>query len=339
MRSGIRSGAVACVALLAVAGCGNDDDNSGNGNGGEEASDQTIRVGHVSTEVGAIDPPLVEMGETLAELSDGSLDIQTYPNGQLGGDLELLEQVQSGNIEAAVINIAVVAAAVPEAGALELPFLFESYEHAHSSLDGEVGEYLDGKFTDAGIYLVGFWEAGFKTVQQNDRSIASAEDAAGVSIAVLETPTAVTTYSALNMNTTPLPYPEVYTAIQQGVVSGFEGTHNMYVSGGLQELTDYSSELDMVYSSMVFIMNPDTYDSLSPEQQEAWDEAAATHTAEQREHAHGIIERDRQVLLDEGIEILEHDDIDIDSFREATAGVADQFLEYQELVDIVESTR
>lgn len=338
MRIGIKSCTVASFALLAATSCA-DNGNNGDDDGSSEASDQTIRVGHVSTEVGALDPPLVEMGETLADMSDGSLDIQTYPNGQLGGDLELLEQVQSGNVEAAVINVAVVSAAVPEAGALELPFLFDSYEQAHSSLDGEVGDYLDEKFTEAGIHLVDFWEAGFKTIQQNEHPVASVEEAAGVSLAVLETPTAVATYSALDMNTTPLPYPEVYTAIQQGVVNGFEGTHNMYVSGGLQELTDYSSELDMVYSSMVFIMNPDAYDSLSAEQQEAWDEAAAIHTAEQREHAHGIIERDREVLVDDGVEILEHDEIDIDSFREATAEVADQFPEYQELVEIVESTQ
>lgn len=341
MRSHIKPIALTSAALLVLVGCGNEGNASENGNGGDEGGGeaQTIRIGHVSTEVGAIDPPLVDMSETLEDLSDGSLDIQTYPSGQLGGELELIEQVQSGNIEGAVVNIATVSAAVPAAGGLELPFMFESYEHAHAALDGEVGEYLSQEFDDNGLKLVGFWEAGFKTILQNENPIASVDDAQGVTIATIENPTAVATYDAIGMNVTPLPYPEVYTAIQQGVVNGYEGSHNMMASGGLEELTDYSSELDMVYSTMVFITSPDFYEGLSDDQREAFDEAAEIHTAEQREHAHGIIERDRQVLVDEGIEILENSEIDIESFEEATASVVDGFPEYEELVEIIESTQ
>lgn len=326
----------ASMALMLVACGGGDSSGDGAANNDADVDTITIRIGHISTEEGSYEPILLEMDEALREATDGRVEIETYPNGQLGGDVEMLEQVQSGNLEATVINSAAASSVVPMVAGLELPYLFEDYEHAHSALDGEVGEFLTAEFDDAGLRLLAFWEVGFKNLTNDLRPIESADDAAGLQLRVIESPLSISTYSALGIDPTPLPFPEVYTALQQGVVDGFEGPYNSFVSGGLYEVQDYVSEIEMVYSSASFIIDPGVFDSLTEDDQQALLEIVDEYTQLQREHTHEIMARDKAAVQEAGVEVLETDSLDIESFREATANVIEESPEYADLVDVVE---
>lgn len=315
---------------LLLAACG-----GAGSNGNSDTT--TLRIGHISHNEGDYELTLQALDDALQEATDGRVEIETYPDGQLGGDVEMLEQVQSGNTEGGVLNSGAVASVVPAIGALELPYLFDNLDHARASIDGAVGELLTEEAAEEDLVLLGIWEVGFKNITNNVRPIQSAEDAAGIHLRVIENPIAISTYTALDMQTTPLPYPEVYTALQQGLVDGFEGPYNSFISGGLEEVQDYVSEVQMVYSTAAFVISQDAFDSLTEDDQQTLRDLSAEHVAVQREHSVERMARDRQATVDAGVEILETEDLDIESFRDATETVREEEgAQFQDIMDAVE---
>lgn len=340
----ITSLAALAASALILSACGNGDDN-GNGNdgaddnGAEAAEQTTLRFAHLGPEHGPYHQTLVEMGEELAERTEGRVVIDIYPDGQLGGELELIEQIESGSIDGAALTAGSLSSVVPVIGGMELPYLFEDQDHAREAVDGEVGEFISEEMTAVDLVALGFWEMGYKQLTNSVRPIQSAEDAAGVSIRVLENPILIDTYSALGMDPTPLPWPETYTSLQQGVVEGFEGPYESFLNGALYEVQDYSSEVGMIYGGVVLTLGQGALDSLSEDDQQILLEIGEEYAQVQRTKSEEFLAGAKEEIIDNGVEVLETDDLDLDSFREAVEPVRDGADEYAELVELADATR
>lgn len=324
-------------ATLILSGCGNGADAE---SGGEDTAETTtLRIAHLAIEEGAYEDALQAMNEELAERTDGRVEIETYPNGQLGGELEMIEQIQSGSIEGAALTAGSLSSVVPVIGGMELPYLFEDQDHARRAVDGEVGEFLSEQLAESGLVALGFWEMGYKNITNSVRPIASAEDAEGLQIRVLENPILIDTYSALGMDPTPLPWTETYTALQQGVVDAYEGPYEAMVSGGIHEVQDYVSEVQMIYGGVVLTLSQEALEGLSEEDQQTLLEIGAEFAPEQRSYNEQYLASFKEEAVEYGVEVLEAEDIDLDSFRAAVEHLREDMDEYSELVELADATR
>lgn len=325
------------VGSLILSACGNGAD--GDGGEGGAGAETTLRIAHLAIEEGAYEDALQAMNEELVERTDGRVEIDTYPNGQLGGELEMIEQVQSGSIEGAVLTAGSLSSVVPVVGGMELPYLFDDQDHARRAADGEVGELLSEELEAEGLVALGFWEMGYKNITNSVRPIQSAEDAQGLQIRVLENPILIDTYSALGMDPTPLPWTETYTALQQGVVDGYEGPYEAMVSGGIHEVQDYISEVEMIYGAVVLTLSVEALESLSEEDRQVLLDIGREFAPEQRSFNEQYLESFKDEAVDYGVEVLESDELDLDSFRSAVEHLHEEMAEYSELVDLADASR
>lgn len=318
---------IGVIATLLLGACAAEPNGAGDSEGEEWA------IGHV----GGSDAPyeLAAQGfvQAVAEGTDGAVKINTFPSGQLGGERDMAEQVQLGSLEMVITSTGAVSAFVPELGGLELPFLFEGPEEAWGALDGALGDYLNAKLKEAGFVNLGYWEFGFKNITNSARPIEQPSDMNGLTMRVLENSVLIDTYRAMGADPTPIPFPETYTALQQGVADGFEGPYINFVDGNLYEVQSYLSEVRINYGAVVVLVNKALFDGLDSSTQDTLRAAGAQWTAEQRRiNGEKATEYKTLVVEDGGVEIIEFDDLNIDAFRDATASVYDGHPEFAEVV-------
>ncbi|MFG6177654.1 TRAP transporter substrate-binding protein [Halomonas sp. THAF12] len=261
--------------------------------------------------------------EQLAERTNGELTAQLFPNMQLGGAGENVDQVASGAIMGTWIGVSYLSRTVPELEALSLPFAFDSREDAFALIDGEVGELLDEKLAEAGFTALGYMELGFRHVTNGVRPLDTIEDFQDLKIRLQPNQTHLDTFRAIGANPVSMDINEVYGALQQGVLDGQENPYSIISTKRLDEVQSHLSDTGHFYDYIVVVANRDKFESLSDEQQQAvqaaMDEAVAwqRHTAAEEDTAA------RETLIERGMEFTPISDETRSALREASQGVVD----------------
>ena len=204
----------------------------------------------------------------------GRYKVQTFYNGALGGERESIEAVQLGTQELAFSSSGPVPNFVPETKILDVPFLFRDKAHARAVLDGPIGQELLGKFDAKGFKALAWAENGFRHMTNSKRAVNAPEDLKGLKMRTMENPVHIAAYKALGIITTPMAFPEVFTALQQGTVDGQENPLSVILSAKFDQVQKYLSLTGHVYSPAIFLMNKAEFDKLKPEDQKAFIEAA-----------------------------------------------------------------
>ena len=247
-----------CVFALFMAGTG-------------FAAEFTMKVGHVVPEsyphhIAATEylKPYIEKG------SGGRIEVELYPNSQLGGDRQLCEAVQIGSLEMAFPSTTILAGFIPELGLLDLPFLFATREDVYKVVDinGPVGSVLAAKAREQGIHLLGYADLGFMNLTNSARPITTPEDAKGIKIRVMENPVYIDTAIALGCSPITMAFGEVYTALQQKVIDGQEHSINVVKNMKFEEVQDYLSLTREAYSTISIIASEAFMDSLPADLQD-----------------------------------------------------------------------
>lgn len=206
--------------------------------------------------------------------TNGRYKIQTFYNGALGGERESIEAVQLGTQELAFSSSGPVPNFVPEAKILDVPFLFRDKAHARAVLDGPIGDELLKKFEPKGFKALAWAENGFRHMTNSKRAINTPEDLKGLKLRTMENPVHITAYKAFGIITTPMAFPEVFTALQQGTVDGQENPLPVIISSKFDQVQKHLSLTGHVYSPCIFVMNKGVFDKLAPADQQAFVEAA-----------------------------------------------------------------
>lgn len=153
--------------------------------------------------------------ELVEEYSEGRMEVDISPAAQLGDEREVMQSVQTGTIEGAFISAAVLGNVSPVLQLPDLPFLVSERETMYELLDGEVGDELLASLEEADLKGTAFWESGFKQITSNNE-IQSPADLEGLQFRTMESQLLIDTYQAMGANAVAIPFPEVYTALQQG---------------------------------------------------------------------------------------------------------------------------
>ena len=238
----------------------------------------------------------------------GRYKIQTFYSGALGGERESIEAVQLGTQELAFSSTGPVPNFVPEARILDIPFLFRDKAHARAVLDGPIGQDLLTKFDSKGFKALAWAENGFRHMTNSKRDVKAPEDLKGLKMRTMENPVHIAAYKGFGIVTTPMAFPEVFTALQQGTVDGQENPLSVIMAAKFDQVQKYLTLTGHVYSPCVFLMNKAAYDKLSAADKQAFLDAAkeavkANRARVDEDDAKGVAE-----LRAKGMQVVDHPD-------------------------------
>ena len=222
-------------------------------------------------------------GELIKERTAGRYAVEVYHSAQLGEEKDTIEQVRSGVIELNRVSMAPFNGTVKETIVPALPYVFRSEEHMHTVMDGPIGDQIKAAFEPAGLVALAFYDAGSRSFYNSKKPIKTVADMKGLKFRVIQSDIFVDMTAALGANATPMPYGEVYSSVETGVIDGAENNYPSYDTAKHFEVAKYFSEDQHTILPEVFVMNKAAFDKLTPEDQALFKQAAKDSVAKQRE--------------------------------------------------------
>lgn len=253
--------------------------------------------------------------ETLERLSDGEFTVNEHTSGSLGGERAMIEGLQIGTVDVVITSTGPLGNFVPETYVLDLPFLFEDYDQARCVLDGEIGNELLAKMSDHSLVGLAWSENGFRHMTNSRREVESPEDVEGLKIRTMENRVHQEAFRQLGANPTPMAFPELFTALQQGTVDGQENPITVIVATNFWEVQDHLSLTGHVYSPAAILASPILLDGLSEEERQWFHEAAQASAEATRNEVTRLEEEGVALLREKGMTV--NTDVETAPFQEA----------------------
>ncbi len=276
--------------------------------------------------------------KTLEAELPGKFKVEQFPNSALGGEREVLEGLQLGTIDLAIVSTGATVNFVPATGVFDIPFLFRDLQHARSVLDGEIGQNLLAEFSKRGLVGLAWGEQGFRQLTNNVRPVATPADAKGLKVRTMENPVHIAAFRELGILATPMAWPEVATALQQGTIDGQENPMSVIVSAKLPQLQKYLSLTSHVYGPAVVLASPSTYGSLSDAEKQAFKKAAEEAAVAMRAYVDNIEQSGIEEVKKAGMQVNE---VDHSAFSKALDPIYPQYYKQfgQELVESIRNAK
>ncbi len=243
-----------------------------------------IKLGWTTTD-GAQDPYAIAARAFKSHVeaaSKGSIEVQMFPNRQLGDEKPMLEGLRFGTVDASIMTNAVMAQIEPGYQLNDLPFLYASEAQAHKVLDGKVGAELARRLETKGIITLAAMEGGFRNMINNKKPVQNPADVSGVKYRVMQNPVYIDMFNSMGGSAVPMAWGETFTAVQQGTIDGLEIPLAVIDSSKYNEVTKYLSLTNHTYSVIYLLVSKRTMDKLTPEQRKIMSDSAKLAQAEQR---------------------------------------------------------
>ena len=289
--------------------------------GTAHSQEYTLRAGHGAQAQHPTQYGLEHFAELVAERTDGAVEVEVYPNRQLGEEREMVEGLQLGTVDMAVVSTGPLGSFSPEINVLDMPFLFRDSEHAYAVFDGEIGQSLLENFNAQGITGLAIWENGWRHLTI-DREVAEPDDLEGVRLRTMENQVHMDAFAALGANPMPMVWGEVYTSLEQGVIDAQENPITVIYTNQLWEVQDRVVLTKHVYGPHIFLASTASLEQLPEEYRQVVREAAQDAAEFQREKSAELEAEQMQLLREEGMEIVE---IDTAPFQKAMAPVYEKY--------------
>ncbi|HEX6362886.1 MAG TPA: TRAP transporter substrate-binding protein [Albitalea sp.] len=249
--------------------------------------------------------------------TQGRYKCQQFPAGALGGEREMIEAVQLGTQDLVNTSTGPLGNFVPETKVVDIPFLFRDYDHARKVMDGPIGQDLLKKMQAKGLVGLAWTENGFRHMTNNKRPIVQASDAAGLKVRTMENKVHMDGYKTFGLLPTPMAFPELFTALQQGTVDGQENPIPVILAPKFAQVQKHLSLTAHVYSPAVLIVSPKVWDKLSEADRKVFVDAAQKASAAQRRKVNEDETNGIAQLKKDGMQVVEK--VDGASFRKAVA--------------------
>lgn len=300
--------------------------------------EMTLNLGFVG---GTKAPEAIAMGQFADEIqdkTDGRIAVRLQGGGALGGDREVIEGVQLGVVDMTVVSTSIVVNFAPEFALFDIPFLFRDFNHAEAVLNGSIGqEMLDG-LPEKGLVGLALGGMGFRQLTNNVRPVKEPADVQGLKIRTQQNDLHIAVWRDLGVLPTPMAIPEVYTALQQGVVDGQENPVGAIINNRFGEVQKYMSLTDHAFTPLVLLVSPNLYSSLSDEDKAIFVTAAKNAMARNRKEVDALLQTGIETLQSQGVTVTT--DVDKAAFR---AEVEDLYADFakqfgQDKLDAISGT-
>jgi len=284
---------------------------------------RVIKLAHVVNEKDAFHISALKFKEIVEEKTVGRIKIEIHPNAELGDERTLLEGMQMGTIDMGVITNGPIANFLPEIAVFEMPFLFGTPEEAYYVLDGPIGQKVLKDLEAIKLHGLAYSERGFRNLTNSVRAVNTAADMNGLKIRLMENPLYVDTFKALGANAVPMAWTECLTALSQGTIDGQENPVVVIYSFKLYESQKYMTLDRHTYAPATILTSLKVWNSLSPEDQKIFSEAAKEAGDAAREYDNDNEAAQLKVIKENGMEVTENPDLS--SFREAVKPVYEKY--------------
>ncbi|GGK29706.1 TRAP transporter substrate-binding protein [Salinarimonas ramus] len=299
---------------------------------------QALKLGYSLAPTSHYGVGATAMAEELERLSDGKFTIEQFPANALGGEREMVEGAQIGTVDIVITSTGPVGNFVPDTLITDIPFLFRDYEHAHAVLDGPIGQEILAQFPNHGLIGLAWGENGFRNLTNNVRPIRTPEDTQGLKVRTMENQVHMRAFQELGVLPTPMAFPELFTALQQGTVDGQENPIGVILSANFSQVQDHLTLTQHVYSPALIILSPIVWDGLTDEEKGWFEEAAAAGAAAMREKVREDADNGVATLKEQGMQVVE--DPDRAAFEAALQPAFAEFAERfgQDKIDAIRNT-
>lgn len=300
------------------------------------ASQQLLRAADVHVD----GYPTVEavrwIGRYLSERTDGRLNTLVYHSGQLGRETVTVDLVRFNALALTRVYLATMNDSVPATRILSLPFLIDSTPHLRRTLDGALGKSLLGSFERRDLVGLAFYDSGSRSIYNTKRPIHTPDDLRGLKLRVPVSEIFVRLIHALGANATPLPYGEVFSALQTHLIDGAENNIKSFHSSRQFEAAHYWSESQHTFTPDVLLMSRAAYERMAPKDRDLIREAAAASVPYARGLWDSSENKAREAIIAGGVKV---NAVDRQAMRAATDGITREYLREPQLARLYEYVR
>ncbi|MBJ2155117.1 TRAP transporter substrate-binding protein [Variovorax sp. IB41] len=265
--------------------------------------------------------------DEVAKGTQGRFKCQHFANSALGGEREQIEAIQLGTQDLVNTSTGPVGNFVPEVKIVDIPFLFRDYDHARKVMDGPIGQDILTKFPSKGIIALAWTENGFRHMTNSKRDIVKPADAAGLKMRTMENKVHMDGYRTFGILPTPMAFPELFGALQQGTVDGQENPIPVILASKFSQVQKHLSLTGHVYSPALLLLSPKVWNKLSDADKKVFVDAAKKAAVAQRKKVNDDENNGIAQLEKDGMKVTKV--VDGAAFREALkpayAGYAKEF--------------
>ncbi|WP_339516893.1 TRAP transporter substrate-binding protein [Pseudomonas sp. RL_15y_Pfl2_60] len=279
------------------------------------------------------------LAEEVAKASDGKLKVRTFGAASLGPDNQMQNALIGGAQEMMVGSTATLVGISKEMAVWDTPFLFSSAEQADKVLDGPIGREVMDKLAEKGLVGLVYWENGFRNMTNNVRPIEKMEDFDGIKLRVMPNPVFLETFKLMGANAVPLPFSELFTALETKAVDGQENPFNTILSSKFFEVQKYLTITNHVYSPWIVTASKRWWDGLSKTEQDIIMQAAVKARDFERKDTREEAAKALAQLKENGMQINEISPAEVERMREQAQPAIQQVTDTvgQQLFDQVQA--
>lgn len=278
------------MLIIILAACGGDEETSTSGTAGDSSSEETtnttettaadeveeltLRLGLVVGEWSPHYTGAKAFADALQEESGGKIELQIFPDAQLGGEREMFEAVQSGTLDIGLVSSVVFAAFDPKMSVVEIPYLVSTFDDAEKLMDSELGSRLNESLKTIGIHNLGWGHNDFRIITNNKNAVKLPEDLKGIKMRVPENEVLTKWFQQEGALSTVMQFPDIYAALQQGVIEGQDNGPILSYAAKFIEHQKYVTVSNHQYSPVGFLMNEKKWSGYNTSTKEVIEKAA-----------------------------------------------------------------
>jgi TRAP-type transport system periplasmic protein len=289
-----------------------------------QAQEHTLKLAYQNQKGHPQDLGAQKFADAVQAKSGGKISVKLFPGGQLGGDLQTVSALQGGTIELTVLNAGILSAQAKEFAVFDFPFLFANAKEADAVVDGPFGKKLFARLEDKGIVGLGWFDLGFRNITNSRRPINKVDDIEGLKIRVIQSPIYIDMFNALGANATPMPFPEVYQALEQKVIDGQENPFTVIRGSKFQEVQKFLAVSNHTYNPQALIISRKTWDGMRADEKKIILEAAAEAERYQRQVSRAQADEALADLKKSGMQVTEFSPAELQRFRDKVKPVIEK---------------
>ena len=269
------------------------------------AQEKTIKFATQNPKGHPIVMGMEKFAELVAAKSAGKIKVNLFPGGTLGSDQANVSALQGGTLEMVSLNSGILASLAKEFAIYDFPFMFANSKEADAVVDGPFGKKMHSKLDEKGIVGLAYYELGFRVMTNSKRPLVKVEDIAGLKLRVIPNPINVDWVKALGANPTPLPFPELYAALEQGAVDAQENPVTVIAANKLHEVQKYLTLTNHQYNPQSVVISKKFWETLSAAEKKIVEDAAQESSKFQREQARGQVAGALETVKKGGVQVSE----------------------------------
>ena len=291
-----------------------------------DVQERNLKFGYGTAETHPLGRGVSKFVQLVATKSDGKIKIKAYPSTQLGSETQMISATQGGVQDLIGTSTAPLVGLVKEFAVFDLPFLFSTEKQADAVLDSPIGQSLLARLSDKNLVGLCFFENGFRQLTNSKRPVVTAQDLKGLKIRTMQNPVYIETFNRLGANAVPMPWPEVFTALESGALDAEENPYSIIYVNKLDEVQKYISATKHAYSPWPIAVSKKLWSTLSPDEQKIFLDSCNEAKLFQRQLAR---EEDVKIiakLKEKGMAINELAPGEIDRIKQELQPVYDRYV-------------